>query len=226
MAADLGNEVPQALVGGGVLEVPLHVVEALDEGVPGVRLDGRFGKVAHFFGDGLAELFGGHGVEGEADHGELVGQVVAARQIVQSRNQLALGQVPGGAEDHHQAGAGRVAFDCIRFQRRHSVRYPPAGRSTWPPNLLRIAERTFSAKVWPLRERKRVYSEAESTSAGTASSSAATMVQRPSPESCTAPVKVESSGFSASAMAVRSSSQEPTTLPRRHTSAMSRMLRS
>ncbi len=64
-------------------------------------------------------------------------------------------------------------------------------------------------------------SEAESTSHGTASSIAAMMVQRPSPESCTVPVKRERFGSSVSAMAVKSSSHEPTTLPRRHNSATS-----
>src|SRR5689334_8391736 len=98
--------------------------------------------------------------------------------------------------------------------------------STCPPNFWRMAERIFSANVCSWRERKRVYKAEERTSAGTASSMAAWMVQRPSPESCTNPVYSERVGFSASAMAVRSSSQELTTLPRRQTSAMSARLRS
>src|SRR3981081_2137565 len=40
--------------------------------------------------------------------------------------------------------------------------------STWPPNLLRMAESTFSANVCSFRERKRVKREALSTSAGVA----------------------------------------------------------
>src|SRR5437899_2524227 len=31
----------------------------------------------------------------------------------------------------------------------------PVGCSTWPPNFCRMAESTFSAKVWSWRERKR-----------------------------------------------------------------------
>ena len=50
---------------------------------------------------------------------------------------------------------------------------------------------------------------------------AAATVQRPSPESDTRPANSESVGLSSSACAVRSSSQEATTLPRRHSSAMS-----
>ena len=59
------------------------------------------------------------------------------------------------------------------------------------------------------------------TGAATASSIAASMVQRPSPLSSTSPANSFRSGDLASAMAVRSSSQEATTLPRRQTSAMS-----
>ena len=61
--------------------------------------------------------------------------------------------------------------------------FAAAAGSTWPPNFWRMAESIFSAKVCSCRERKRVYSAAERTSTGTASSIAAWMVQRPSPES-------------------------------------------
>ena len=56
------------------------------------------------------------------------------------------------------------------------------------------------------------------TGAGTPSSIAAIEVQRPSPESETRPAKSARSGDSCIAAAVRSSSQEPITLPRRQTS--------
>ncbi len=65
----------------------------------------------------------------------------------------------------------------------NSFAYPPAARSTWPPNFFLIADSIFSANVCSCRDRKRVYRLADRTSAGTASSSAAMMVQRPSPES-------------------------------------------
>ena len=64
-------------------------------------------------------------------------------------------------------------------------------------------------------------------SAGTPSSIAALIVQRPSPESETRPAKLREVRVArASAMAVRSSSHDATTLPRRQTSAMSARLRS
>ena len=62
-----------------------------------------------------------------------------------------------------------------------------------------------------------------STSAGTPSSIAAIAVHRPSPESETRPAKPSSSGDSCSAAAVRSSSHDSTTLPRRQTSVIAGM---
>ncbi len=59
------------------------------------------------------------------------------------------------------------------------------------------------------------------TGAGTPVSMAAVTVQRPSPESETRPAKSLRSGDRAKASAVRSTSHEPTTEPRRHTSATS-----
>jgi hypothetical protein len=76
------------------------------------------------------------------------------------------------------------------------------------------------------REAKRENSAAVSTGAGTPSSIAACDVQRPSPESETRPEKFSSAGLCASAAAVRSSSHDPTTLPRRQTSAISGMSKS
>ena len=59
------------------------------------------------------------------------------------------------------------------------------------------------------------------TGVGTPSSMPAWMVQRPSPESETRPAYDASPGSPASAPAVRSSSHDPMTLPRRHSSATS-----
>ena len=83
-----------------------------------------------------------------------------------------------------------------------------------------MAEAILSATAPLPREEKRPYSAALSTGAGTASSIAAWIVQRPSPESETRPANFARSGLSASACAVRSSSQELITLPRRQSSAI------
>src|SRR5262249_36450450 len=96
-----------------------------------------------------------------------------------------------------------------------------AAFSTCPPNSNRIAESTRSWNSASPRDAKRSNRAAARTWAGTASSIAAVSVQRPSPESDTLPLKRESVGSPASPDAVRSSSHEATTLPRRQTSAMS-----
>src|SRR6185295_6310465 len=90
--------------------------------------------------------------------------------------------------------------------------------STWPPKPLRMAESTRFWKSSSPREAKRSKSAAVRTCAGTASSLAAAIVQRPSPESDTRPANSSSPASPAKADAVRSSSQDVTTLPRRHSS--------
>src|SRR5207247_5290491 len=88
--------------------------------------------------------------------------------------------------------------------------------SMWPPNCLRIADSSLSVKSASPRELKRSYSAAVRTWAGMPSSTAAITVHRPSPLSDTRPLKSERSGSSCSAMAMRSSSHDEITLPRRH----------
>src|SRR6185437_1543256 len=171
-----------------------------------------------------------------AKNGELVRQQVDLGEVVERRNQLALGQVAGGAEDHHDAGiAGTSRRALLRAGKHvslchlrvlHQADLDLITGSTWPPNFCRIADNIFSANVCSSRERKRTNSAAESTSTGTASSIAASIVHRPSPESCTKPEYSDKVGFSTSAIAVRSRSHELITLPRRQTSEISARLRS
>ena len=70
------------------------------------------------------------------------------------------------------------------------------GFSKWPPNWNRIADSSLSWKSASPRELNRSYSAVVSTGTGTASSMAALIVQRPSPESETRPANSESSGSS------------------------------
>src|SRR6516164_11318045 len=93
--------------------------------------------------------------------------------------------------------------------------------SAWPPNSERIADRTLPVNAPMSRDSNRSYSDAAMTEAGTPSSTAASTVHRPSPESDTRPLNMSRSGDLANAAAVRSTSQELTTEPRRHTSATS-----
>ena len=138
--------------------------------------------------------------------------VPAPRHRVERGEDLLVDEVAARAEEDEGVGPARA--------------HVPAPFSTCPPNSRRMAESARSWKSASPRDAKRSNSAAASTWAGTASSIAASSVQRPSPESATRPAKRSSVGSLASAAAVRSRSHEPTTLPRRHTSAMSARSRS
>ncbi len=58
------------------------------------------------FGQRLAEAIGGRVVAGEADDGELLREEIVVGEIAKRGNELALGEVAGGAENHHDAGSG------------------------------------------------------------------------------------------------------------------------
>src|SRR5262249_30908547 len=88
-----------------VLEISLDVIDSLQKPVPKFLVY----RLACELLDVLAELsskrFGGYGIVREADDGELRGKQLALRQIAQCRNQLPLGEVAAGSEDHHYTGA-------------------------------------------------------------------------------------------------------------------------
>jgi hypothetical protein len=118
--------------------------------------------------------------------------------------------------------SGRGLGDSLRIgEHPQPLAHGVCGFSACPPNWLRIADSTLPVKVPRPRDSKRSLSAAPSTLAGTPSSMAAIIVQRPSPESDTRPVNSSSRGDLASAAAVRSTSHELTTEPRRHSSATS-----
>src|SRR5437867_977411 len=139
-------------------------------------------------------------------------EVPAPHHRLQGREDLLVDEVAARPEEDEPVGAGRA--------------HVPDPFSRWPPNSKRIADSRRSWKSASPLEAKRSKSAAASTCAGTASSMAASSVQRPSPESDTRPAKRASVGSLASAAAVRSRSHEATTLPRRHTSAISARIRS
>src|SRR6266699_6368389 len=150
-----------------------------------------------------------------ADDAVLLRQQPGRVQVEQAGQQLAPGQVAGRAEQHDDVV---VWFRRVVPARRHE---PQAFFSACPPNSERIAERIFPVNAPRSLDSNRSYSEAAMTEAGTPSSTAASTVHRPSPESDTRPLKSDRSGDLANAAAVRSTSQELTTEPRRHTSATS-----
>ena len=125
------------------------------------------------------------------------------------------------------AAPGRSACRPGRRWRRRTPSASATGLSLmpcfswWPPNSKRMADSTWSAKSASPRELNRSKRAVVSTGAGTALVDGGDAVQRPSPESDTRPAKSSSCGLTSRAWAVRSSSQDEMTLPRRHTSVIS-----
>ena len=115
----------------------------------------------------------------DADQVEALGQGAVVGQVVEGRQQFAPGQVAGGAEDDERRRCDRQALEagCQRvlgllrvsgarprpppqppLARRPpsaSARAPWALLTAWPPNWLRSAASTRSAKSPLPRERKR-----------------------------------------------------------------------
>src|SRR5208282_4707763 len=136
----------------------------------------------------------------ETEDRELVGQFAVERKIVQRGNQLAMAQVAGAAENHHDAGIVVMAFldgmEVIEINgsvgsHSHKITLPSRTYSLttpWPPNSSRRAASNFSPKVpSPLsaRERKRANSAIVITGIEMFLSIASCTAQRPSPESST-----------------------------------------
>ena len=90
--------------------------------------------------------------------------------------------------------SARTSTRILRFS-APAINCHDAGFSWCPPNCWRMAESSLSAKSASPRELKRSYSAAASTCAGTPSSTAASAVQRPSPESETRPEKLAQLGI-------------------------------
>ena len=87
----------------------------------------------------------------DAEHGEVLVQQPGYRQIVEGWQQQPAGQVAAGTEDHQHAGrrrlgGGRVELGAPALAAATSLSLR-LGRSTWPPNLKRMAESRRSPKV-------------------------------------------------------------------------------
>ena len=208
-------------------------VVALDEVEPIVQplqhlLVDRVDRLADRLRGVLPEVVVGPVAPGDADDGHV--ELASALHVVERREQLSLGEVAGGAEQHEGIGLRQPPTEP---RRRAALRGWPTSAGTvwsssvigcsrffsaWPPKPARIAESTLFATSARPRDVNRSNSDADSTGTGTPSSIAAVIVHRPSPESDTRPSNASSFGSFASASAVRSSSQLATTLPRRHTS--------
>jgi hypothetical protein len=102
----VGDLLIQALVSLRVLKIAFDVIDALGEPGPDGGINFCRGILGNFVGEMLPEGLRIEVVACETDDGELFGEQITGGEIAQGGNQLALGQVPGGAEDDHDAGSG------------------------------------------------------------------------------------------------------------------------
>ena len=121
---------------------------------------------------------------GHADHRHV--EVAALHHRLQRREDLLVGQVAGGAEEHQRVGVGSVVHDRLRHVRR--LLEVPAELEAHRREQL-VGEVRLAARAEALVERRREHG------AGTASSMAALIVQRPSPESDTRPANFDELGI-------------------------------
>jgi len=81
----------QFFVGGGILEIALNVVNPFEEPIPEMAIDGLRREFLDVLGKLRAKGFRCQRVEGEANYRELRRKQMIFGQVVQCRNQLALG---------------------------------------------------------------------------------------------------------------------------------------
>src|SRR5256886_7109344 len=176
----------------------------------------------------LAERLVGQVDPRRSHDGKTCGQGALLGEVVQRGQQLAAAEVAGGAEDDHDRRVGdAIVVETLREWVRgfFDPHFSAAASLTtaWPPNCALIIASIRSPNVFSIRLRNRANSDSAITGVGTDSSIAASTVQRPSPVSSTQPLMLASSGSCAKPRATRSSSQERTTLPVLHASAIARM---
>ena len=96
----------QGRIRGRIGEFAALIEEPLGEPLPGFRA-AVFGWQKS--GDLVAKLVAAQVVEGDAHHRKIPGKQFGFHQVEKRGNQLALGQVAGGAEQHHHAWTGGLA---------------------------------------------------------------------------------------------------------------------
>src|SRR5262249_8956341 len=195
----------------GVPVVTVHVAHGLGELLERVLVVDATAVLLDAVVTSLAEVVDGPLRRRRPDHRDR--EMTALGKGVERGKDLLVGEVARCAEEDQRV---RVLGSGV-----HHCPF-----SMWPPNSLRRAESSLSAKSASPRELNRSNSDAVMTCAGTLSSIAAMTVQRPSRRAERRPSTSATWGERWSASAVRSSSHDEITLPRRQTSATSGMFRS
>ncbi len=128
-----GQQRLEALVVVRIAEIARDIVSALHQPFAEGTLVGSFAEFGQVRTQALAKLLLIHLLDGAAQQGEFLRQKVFLREVVERRNQLALGEIARRAEDRHHAAVGRFAVPRAVRLFAHFFS-PPAARSTWPPN--------------------------------------------------------------------------------------------
>ncbi len=97
-------------IGGRIPEFAAQVVEAIAEPL---KLFGAAVSRIQEAGHLVAKLIASQIVEGHTHDRKSFGQQFGFHQVIQGRNQLALGQVTGGAEQNHDARTSYLADPLV-----------------------------------------------------------------------------------------------------------------
>ncbi len=115
----------QPVVRPGVVQVALQIAHAVGEPPPSGLVDmvglelaaALTDEVAHRIAQALAPIHRGLGGQVDADEPESIGEPLDPDEVVERRHHQTLGQIAGGAEDHH--GAWRRGRNTIIIILRH-----------------------------------------------------------------------------------------------------------
>src|SRR5699024_1793866 len=139
LAHGLGEQVE----GRVVVEDPRHEAEALGQRAPHLVPEGRARVLLDGLVDDLAEVLVLPVPPGEADEREPGREQAPVGQVVDRREQLLAGEVPGDAEEHEAARAGDARQPLVaRVAQRVLVRGHAGGAHAAPPRPWRRASRT------------------------------------------------------------------------------------
>src|SRR6267154_3547505 len=124
---DLGDLLRKPLVCFGILEVAPDVINALRKPGPSRGIEPGGGVLWNFVAESFSKTFCRVIVAGEADDGELFGKESIGRQVAQRRNELAFGEISGGAEyNHHTRRGDRIFMDMAH----EKLSLPRSGNSS------------------------------------------------------------------------------------------------
>ncbi len=109
LLVDVSQNAAQLFINLRIVEIARDVVNPAREPMPQVRIDLGGGKIADLLADHVAKLLAVHLIASHAHQRKFLRKQIILGEIVERRDQLALGQVARSAEYHHHARIGRPA---------------------------------------------------------------------------------------------------------------------